>query len=80
VRKLYRQVRKVLKVKSSIKIVLETGFLTKDIPKSDEKISTVGITNNCQLYVIVEQGPDMFKVILKCSAPIGTKILYIAEV
>ena len=79
-RKMYRQVRRIVKANSSIKIILHTGSLQKEIPKSDERISTVGITNNSQLYIIVEKVPDMYKVILNFSAPIGTKTIYIAEV
>ena len=77
---MYRQVRRLLKANSSIKIILQTASLQKDIPKSDERISAVGITNNCQLYVIMEQVPEIYKVTLNFSAPIGTKIIYIAEV
>ena len=79
-RKLYRQVRKTLRATSSIKIILETASLKKDIPKSDEKISAVGITNNCLLYIIVEQVPDMFKVTLNFSARFANRNIFIAEV
>ena len=79
-RKMYRQVRRLLKANSSIRIVLQTPSQQKDIPKSDERINAVGIMNNCQLYVIMEQVPDTYKVTLNFAAPIGTKIIYIAEV
>ena len=79
-RKMYRLVRRTLNATSSIKIILETNSGKKDIPKSDNRISTVGITNNCLLYVIIEQVPDMFKVTLNFSTRIGTRSIDIAEV
>ena len=79
-RKMYRQVRRLLKANSSIKIILQTASQHKSVPKSDERISAAGITNNCQLYIIVEQVPDTYKVTLNFLAPIGTKTIYIAEV
>lgn len=79
-RKLYRLIRKTLKIKTSIKVYLESGSLKKEIPKSDEKMGTVGISNNCQLYVIVEQCADVFKVILNFGPPVGIRSIEIAEV
>ena len=36
---------------SAIKVALRSGENNKDIPKSDESIEKVGITNRCELYV-----------------------------
>ena len=80
VRKLYRQVRRVLKVTSAIKLAMGSGASKKGIPKSDEKINTVGISNCCELFVLVLQEPDIFQVLLKMPSPIGNKTINIAEV
>lgn len=77
---MYRLVRRTLNATSSIRIILETKSGKKDIPKSDDRINAVGVTNNCLLYVIIEQVPDMFKVTLNFSSHIGTRSIDIAEV
>jgi len=80
VRKLYRQVRKVLKVTSAIKLAMGSGASKKDIPKNDEKMNTIGIYNHCELFVLVLQEPDIFQVFLSMPSSIGNKTINIAEV
>ena len=79
-RKLYRQVRKTLKLTSAIKLVMEIGSTKTEIPKSDEKMNAAGLSNRCELFVIVLQEPDIFKVFLNMPSPIGSKTVNIAEV
>ena len=79
VRKMYRQARRVLGATSAIRVALGSGQ-RRDIPKSDERIDTVGITNCCELYVVIQQQPDIFKVTVKYPGSIGTKVIDIAEV
>ena len=79
VRKMYRQARKALGATSAIKVALGSGQ-RRDIPKSDERIDTVGITNSCELYAVIQQQPDIFKVTVKYPGSIGTKVIDIAEV
>ena len=43
-------------------------------------MSTAGISNRCELFVIVLQEPDIFKVLLNLPSPIGSKTIHIAEV
>lgn len=78
VRKMYRQARKALGATSAIRVALGSGQ-RRDIPKSDERIDTVGITNCCELYVVIQQQPDIFKVTVKYPGSIGTKVIDIAE-
>lgn len=79
-RKMYRQVRRTLKMTSAIKVVLGSGPQQKDIPKSDERIDSVGMSDRCELYVIVLQEPDTFRVTIKFPGSIGSKTINITEV
>ena len=79
VRKMYRQARRALGATSAIKVALGSGQ-GRDIPKSDERIDRGGITNCCELYVVIQQQPDMFRVTVKYPGSIGTKVIDIAEV
>ena len=76
VRKMYRQARRVLGATSAIKVALASGQ-RRDIP---ERVDTVGITNFCELYTVIQQQPDIFKVTVKYPGSIGTKVIDIAEV
>jgi len=80
VRRLYRQVKKKLQVTSAMKLVMEVGTTRKEILRSDEKMNAAGISNRCELFVIVLQEPDIFKVLLNLPNPIGSKTINIAEV
>lgn len=79
VRKMYRQVRRTLGMTSAIKVVLGSG-LQQDIPKSDERIYSVGMSDRCELYVIVLQEPDTFRVTINFPGSIGSKTINITEV
>ena len=78
-RKMYRHARRALGATSAIKVALGSGQ-GRDIPKSDKRIDTVGITNCCELYVVIQQQPDLFRVTVKYPGSIGTKEINIAEV
>ena len=79
---MYRQVRKVLGATSAIKVATGTGLQKKDILKSDERIDRIGISNCCELYVVILEEPDTFKVTISLPAAgsIGNKEIYITEV
>ena len=81
-RKMYRAIKKMLKAITAIKVAMGTGLQKRDIPKSDSRIDTVGISNCCELFVAVLQEPDIFKVTISFPAAgsIGNKVIYIAEV
>ena len=51
-RKMYRHARRALGATSAIKVALGSGQ-GRDIPKSDERIDRIGITNCCELYVVI---------------------------
>ena len=77
---MYRQIRRTLRATSAIKVALGSGLQSKDIPESDERIYKVGITNCCELYAVIQQQPDIFKVTVNYPGSIGTKVIDIAEV
>ena len=79
VRKMYRQARGALEAKSAIRVALVSGK-GRNIPKSDERIDRVGITNCCELYVVIQQQPDIFRVFVKSPEYTGTEVIDIAEV
>ena len=72
----------MLKLTSAFKIATGTGLQKRDIPKSDNRVDTVGISNCCELFVAVLDEPDTFKVTISFPAvgSIGNKVINITEV
>ena len=74
--------RKLLDVTSAIKLAMGTGLQKRDILKSDEKIVSIGISNYCDLYVVILTEPDTFRVNITFpgAGSIGNKVIDITEV
>ena len=77
---MYRQIRRVIGAKSAIKVAIGTGWQKRDIPKSDERIDNVSISDRCELFVVILEEPDTFKVTVNFPGSIGRKEICIAEV
>ena len=77
---MYRQIRRVFEAKSAIKVAVGTGEQKRDIPKSDEGMDNIRISDCCELYVDILKEPDTFKVTVNFPGSIGRKEICIAEV